>query len=688
MPFDIKQESEFIQACANNQTETVSALLKANHSLANAPASNGSYPLMFAAEQGFVQLTDMLLKYGAEIDATPKAGAALEGCTALLCAAIQSEWDIFEHLLARGAGNLDASCHGVTVLWSAAATKQRGWYLFHELLMRGAGNLDASPTEGKDRGKTILWFAAIDRQWGLVDELLKRGANNLDASPAEGKDRGITILWNAVANHQWGLVNELLKRGAGNLDTSPAEGVHQGITALWLAASEQQWGLVKALLKREGVNLDAIPTAMVMQQGTTLLWTIIKRHDETFRLLLNKGASLALPGNTLMQPENIKQRLAVTTLNTPESYMLNRTLDAAIALFNCANNPVALNIQLFKQIIKDLCQGGVEPALNGRFDGKTALHAAIEKNNLPAIEELVIHGADVLLPDNQQQTAKSLSSLPLIQAFAHLQECNHALDKILSNSQKQHEYKERVENLMPILEPFKAKILELSLALKPEHKNILYYKLGELLEKALPYVPSSMIVDLFSKITSESKKLYKQANAKLLHYAMLEPQQSVVDAHGSLDSEIEERGKSKLVLACQAGSKADSALFVHAVVDTLCPQSQNKHWSLVEPTDDFSRVLTKTLTFLQQKIVHNSHGNSCSVTTTGDHSECKLEMEQRQIAQMQASVPMIISGYRSGRVPPPPPPVNSVVNRPAQVSTPTVIGNSSSGRVPPPPPLF
>lgn len=56
MPFDINTESEFIQACADNNIPVVETLLKDTPTLVNTPASNGSYPLMFAYEKARRQL--------------------------------------------------------------------------------------------------------------------------------------------------------------------------------------------------------------------------------------------------------------------------------------------------------------------------------------------------------------------------------------------------------------------------------------------------------------------------------------------------------------------------------------------------------------------------------------------------------------------------------------------------------
>lgn len=292
MLFNLKEESTFIQSCITSQVNTVSILLEQVPSLANTPASDGSYPLMFAVESKFLELIEKLLKCGAEIDAIPNTGP-FKGVTALWCAFYWKKWEAAKWLLEAGAGNLDVSPiegkdRGKTVLWLAAANKQ--WDLVELLLMKGVKNLNAGPAEGVNRGKTVMWLLAANKQWNLFVLLLKKGAGNLDTCPVEGQDRGLTILWMAADWYRWDIVKLVLEAGVDNVDASPAEGAYRGSTALWMAAATQRWDMIKCLLDA-GARYDVKPEEGPEQDKTVLWWVLEYGNHAILHILLTKGNS-------------------------------------------------------------------------------------------------------------------------------------------------------------------------------------------------------------------------------------------------------------------------------------------------------------------------------------------------------------------------------------------------------------
>jgi ankyrin repeat protein len=535
MPFDIKQESEFIQICADGRTKEALDFLQKDPSLANIAASNGAYPLMFAAQGGSVEVIDAILGCKADINAIA-TGDEL-GYTALFYAAWYEQWAALKYLI-----------------------------------IRGATNPNASQPEGANRGITVLWLAAYYGQWDVVGEFLNRGDANPNACPAEGPCRGETVLWLAAFKNQRPLVKKLLEQGvAVNPDASPAEGRHQGKTAVWFA--------------------------------------IKHCDDDIFRLLLNKGTSIELLNNALITRQSLLSMRDITDGFKPVSYTIDCTLRAAIALFEIIDNMDTGDCittdthECVKGILKELCKTGV-PALNARFNGKTALHVAIEKKLLLLVEELVINGANLLLPDDQNQTAQSLSDLPIVQTFASLQECTQKLDKILNKSQNQCDSKEELENLsIPmVIKSYKEKILELSSQLKQEHQDILFFKLGELMERALPHIPEAEIEEIFQKISTESKTLYPQAKAKLLHYAMVPKNSALADASTSGLDEKSTSEESMLELACLAGRDVEPLLFANAVIKTFFgTESQERYLGrITEP--DSNKALAKILGILREEL--------------------------------------------------------------------------------------
>jgi ankyrin repeat protein len=69
MAFNLSEESDFIQACATGNGKEVQKLLATNSELIEKVASNGSTPLMFAAEGGSSEVIELLLKNKADINA-------------------------------------------------------------------------------------------------------------------------------------------------------------------------------------------------------------------------------------------------------------------------------------------------------------------------------------------------------------------------------------------------------------------------------------------------------------------------------------------------------------------------------------------------------------------------------------------------------------------------------------------
>ena len=134
--FNLKEESEFIQASAAGDISLLSTLFEKDPALVNTPALNGSYPLMFAAEAGKAEAVGWLIAKGSTIDAENEIG--------------------------------------ITALWYAAYNKH--WDIAQMLLQAGAKKIDATLEEGRYKGLTALWFAAAKDQWDMVRKLLQAGA--------------------------------------------------------------------------------------------------------------------------------------------------------------------------------------------------------------------------------------------------------------------------------------------------------------------------------------------------------------------------------------------------------------------------------------------------------------------------------------------------------------------------------
>ena len=186
--FKLKEESEFIQASVDCDIAKLSALFKADHSLINKPASNGSYPLMFAAEKGDLKAVNWFIANNVNIDALSEENPPNR--------------------------NEDTLNTKVTALRLAVMNEK--WDCTQALLEAGAKHLDLVDKNGLLEGITMLWFAAMANQWDIVKALLSAGARNIDATPemdAEADQKKPTLILSILAGQE-SIVRTLLEKGA------------------------------------------------------------------------------------------------------------------------------------------------------------------------------------------------------------------------------------------------------------------------------------------------------------------------------------------------------------------------------------------------------------------------------------------------------------------------------------------
>ena len=153
-------------AAMTKDRETVKTLLK-NGADVNAAQGDGMTALHWAARNGDVELTQMLLYAGANVKATTRLG----GYTALLMAAEQGHAGVIKALLAGGADAKAANALGTTPLMMAAGSGDAASVT--TLVENGA---DIEATE-KTFGQTPLMFAAASNRIDAIHALLKAGAN-------------------------------------------------------------------------------------------------------------------------------------------------------------------------------------------------------------------------------------------------------------------------------------------------------------------------------------------------------------------------------------------------------------------------------------------------------------------------------------------------------------------------------
>lgn len=420
---------------------------------------------------------------------------------------------------------------------------------------------------------TTIWLAACAMRWPLVQKLLDKGAKNLDSYPPKGStNQGLTVLRMAAYQKQWPLVEQLLDKGAKNLDAD----FSKLPTTLLSAARDKQWPLVKRLLDAGAKNLDAHRSEGPDAMKTALFWAIADGSDEAFRHLLAKGASVELAENNYIKLFAIKiQLLSQFTLG---GIAVSKTFDNVLMLFELAKKDhepklsmEAMQLQL-KEVLSGLAPGF---AFNGRINGNTALHLAIKNENEPVIEALVLAGADLLLANNEGETAQSL--LPdsaLVQSFAKLQSLKLELDKFKEKSERK-ELKER-EELIGTIEKCLKELLKKGEKLdKPLQKDTLYYQLGELLherrEQGLAScITAEMVLSVFKKVSENTPELYEKACCQRAEYGKLVPKAEASSVQSApLDDDQDEDGIERLALAIQAGNQIPGDELYHLLVQGM-----------------------------------------------------------------------------------------------------------------------
>jgi ankyrin repeat protein len=154
------------EAAMKRDSEAVRALLK-NGEDVNAAQGDGMTALHWAARNGDLELTQMLLYAGANVKATTRLG----GYTPLLMAADQGHANVIAALVAGGADVKAANALGTTPLMLAAAS---GNPQAVTILVENGAEIEAKE---KTFGQTPLMFAASNNRVDAMKALIKAGAD-------------------------------------------------------------------------------------------------------------------------------------------------------------------------------------------------------------------------------------------------------------------------------------------------------------------------------------------------------------------------------------------------------------------------------------------------------------------------------------------------------------------------------
>lgn len=401
----------------------------------------GDSALMWAARGSHIDMVELLLDHGMEVDATDA-----EGRTALLHAATAAEMcaEIVDALLHHGASPSLQAFDGDTPL--LAASRLGRVAVVKTLLERGASVL-----ETRD-GNSALHFAAQRGHTDVVKVLLEKGASVL-AKTRKGEsalslashaghfpvvqvllDRGApvnekapngnTLLHFATLAHHVGIAKLLIARGV-SVDEANAD----GLTALDVGSSEGCYEIVKLLLDH-GAAVDGKRS----DGRTPLIAAAFRGRCAVLQLLLGDGATSAASnphGETaLFLAAREDHVVAVKVLLAGKASVDQKTNEGWTALHVAAHrghravaalllaagasvdekdrkSESALHIasqQGYTDVVDVLlCHGAAVEQTN--FQGETALHSASRCGHIDSVRALLVGGAIVSAKNSDGETA-------------------------------------------------------------------------------------------------------------------------------------------------------------------------------------------------------------------------------------------------------------------------------------------
>ncbi len=159
-------ELDIFEASATGQTKRVEELVKKNRSVANEFNVDGFMPLGLATFFGYPETVDVLIKAGADVNATTREKM---GVTPLASAAAAKQLGIAKVLIAAGAKVNVKAENDFTPLHETAAS---GNLEFTKLLLDHGADINARSQDGK----TPLSLAIERNQTEMVNFLKERGA--------------------------------------------------------------------------------------------------------------------------------------------------------------------------------------------------------------------------------------------------------------------------------------------------------------------------------------------------------------------------------------------------------------------------------------------------------------------------------------------------------------------------------
>ncbi len=272
--------------------------------------------------------------------------------------------------------------------------KESRWEQLSNLLADG---IDPNPVYGD--GTAALHWASYHDNVAAAADLLR-----VDANANATTDLGVTPLWLAAENGSLEMTELLLDAGA-----DPGIALLSGETIVMTAAQSGNGAVVRALL-----SAGADPNAAVTREQTALMWAANRGHAEAVAALIEHGADIE--ARSLIRDHYVKSEKEQDSNddykhwvqlggNTPLMFAARAgNLVSARHLINAGADVNAVNafgtgVLILaahggnSELVRLLIESGAD--VNADSSGHTALHAAVLRGDLAAVNVLLDAGADL-----------------------------------------------------------------------------------------------------------------------------------------------------------------------------------------------------------------------------------------------------------------------------------------------------
>lgn len=336
-----------------------------------------------AASNGDIQTVKMYIEQNVDINATDNVNQ-----TALLYASLEGHSEIVRLLIEHSALTNVVNENGMTALHCAA---QFGYSQIVELLLKNHANSAIPETK---YGFTPLHLAVLNNHTHVVRLLLAHGANIEQCDKYGGTPFLYAIFYSNEDIIQLCIEN--------NLNYLP-HNVGQLVLNSLANCSEKDIQTLKDLLSAKW----EIDDAAKFLAGFTLLHQVTHKGNlESIRLLINAGADINaqnVQGITPLHMAATRKNVEIVQLLIDSGADIQTKDNEGHTPWHYAAK-LHDNFEIAELLFQDgLCSNGLD------LYGSTALHDAVEEDDIKTVEKLLLQGADVNLKDIFDDTPLFLS---------------------------------------------------------------------------------------------------------------------------------------------------------------------------------------------------------------------------------------------------------------------------------------